>query len=163
AVLGFANGMKALKVAPGALALLAQEVRSPFAGTFTVTIEVSARASSQEFFEKVFLEQFACKLALFRYTQKDKSALQRAEWQSVGIKPPLTDGKSWQKVELTREFINKQPGANFSFGLGLGVSVIVEKKSGVLELPAGQAHGAELLVKRVHVKFNPKPRNENVT
>src|SRR5207253_4785508 len=109
-----------------------------------------------------FLEQFTCKLAFFRYSQKDKSPLQRAEWQSVAFKPALTDGKSWQKVELTREFINKQPGANFSFGLGLGVSVIVEKKPGALELPAGQAHGAELLVKRVHVKFKPKPRNENV-
>ena len=92
-----------------------------------------------------------------------KSPLQRAEWQSVAFKPPLTDGKSWQKVELTREFINKQPGANFSFGLGLGVAVLVEKKGpGVLDLPAGPARGAELLVKRVHVTFTPKPRNDNV-
>jgi hypothetical protein len=164
AVLGFASGTAALKVPQGTLALLAQEVRSPFAGTFKVVIDVGARAASKEFFEKEFLDHFVCKLSLFQYTASAKSPLQRKELASIAFKPSLTDGKSWQPVELAKEFINKTPGANFSFGLGLGVAVTLEKsKRGVLELPAGQPRGAEVLIKRVHVTFTPKPRNENVT
>lgn len=164
AVLGFTSSKEALKIAQGTQALLAQEVRSPFAGTFKVTLDVSARAVSKEFFEKIFLEHFVCKLALFKYTQASKTVLQRSEWHSVSFKPALTDGKTWQPVELTKEFINKTPGANFSYGLGLGVSIIVEKKTpGLLDLPAGQDRGAELLVKNVKIHFTPKPRFEQVT
>jgi len=164
AVLGFATGTEVMKIAQGAQALLAQEVRSPFSGTFKVVIDVATRATTPAFFEKVFLEHFVCKLGLFRYTQAAKSPLQRAEWASVEFKPALGVGKTWQTVELTKEFINKTPGANFSFGLGLGVMILVEKKTpGVLEWPIGQPHGAEVLVKRVRVSFTPKPRNENVT
>ena len=32
-----------------------------------------------------------------------------------------------QVVEVVKEFINPNPGANFSFGRGLGIAVIVEK------------------------------------
>lgn len=164
AVLGLAAGSSAVRCPEKALALLAQEVRSPFAGKFQVTIEVAARASSPEFFEKVFLPNFACKLSFFRYGEKSKSALQRVEWNALTFKPELTDGKRWQTVTLTREFINPNPGQNFSFGLGLGVAVTVEKTSpGVLELAAGSAHGAELLVRRVHIDFTPKARNDKVT
>ncbi len=139
-------------------------MRSPFAGTFKVVIEVSARAVSQEFFEKVFLEHFVCKLAFFRFSSQAKTALARTEWTSVAFKPALSDGKTWQSVELSREFINKNPGGNFSFGLGLGVSIVVEKKTpGPLELPADRPHGAELLLRRVRLLFTPKPRNEKVT
>ncbi len=90
---------------------------------------MTARASSREFFDKVFLQHFVCKLAFFRYTQAAKSPLQRTDWATVEFKPALGDGKTWQTAELTREFINKTPGANFSYGLGLGVSVVVEKKT----------------------------------
>src|SRR5262249_53141823 len=61
--LGIATGTAAVKVPAKAQALLAQEVRSPFAGTFTVTIEAAARASSRDFFEQIFLRYFTCKLS----------------------------------------------------------------------------------------------------
>jgi hypothetical protein len=163
AVLGFAVEPVALKIPQGAMALLAQEVRSPFAGTFKVVLDVGARAVSKEFLDEVFLKHFTCKLSLFKYELAAKSPLHRTEWQSVAFKPSMTDGKTWQQVELTREFINKNPGQNFSFGLGLGVAITVEKTTpGVLDLPQGKARGAELLVKNVRVSFTPKPRNENV-
>ena len=44
-----------------------------------------------------------------------------------------------------------------------GAQTVEKTKAGVLDLPAGQARGAEVLIKRVHVTFMPKPRNENVT
>jgi hypothetical protein len=162
AALGFAEATAARKINPGTQVLLAQEVRSPFAGTFTATIEVSARASSREMFQK-FLEHFTCKLSFFKYTEKAKSPLQRQDWKSVEFQPEWTSGKSWKQVELTHEFINPKPGQNFSFGLGLGVAVVVEKKPGALELSADQPHGAELLVNRADLVFTPKPRNDKVT
>jgi hypothetical protein len=164
AALGLAASEKAVTIPAKAEALLAQEVRSPFAGTFQVTIDVASRAVSREFFEQVFQKHFTCKLSLFRYSEKAKSPLQRAEWTAAAFQPELTDGKSWKTVTLTKEFLNPKPGANFSYGLGLGVAIVLEKTSpGALELPAGQRHGAELLVRRVDVRFTPKPRNDAVT
>jgi hypothetical protein len=160
AVLGFASGTKALAIAQGTQAMLAQEVRSPFAGTFRVEVEIEGRAVSKEFFELVFLKHFSCKLQFFRFTGRKKSALQRHEWASAPFVPAL----SAKKFELSKQFVNPKPGDNFSFGLGLGVAVLVEKTSpGVLELPGGKAHGAEVLVKSVRVEFTAKPRLDQVT
>jgi hypothetical protein len=164
AALGIATGKAAVKIPEKSQALLAQEIRSPFAGTFEVTIEMAARASSKEFFEQVFAKHFTSKLSLFRFSEKAKSPLQRTDWEALAFQPELTDGKSWKTVQIKREFINPKPGDNFSFGLGLGVAILVEKTSpGALELAGDETHGAEVLVKSVQVKFTAKPRNDKVT
>ncbi len=93
-----------------------------------------------------------------------KSPMQRTDWESVPFTPELGDGKTWKPVELKHEFINPKPGDNFSFGLGLGMAITLEKTSpGMLELPAETQHGLEILVKNVQVQFTAKPRNEKVT
>jgi hypothetical protein len=164
AVLGFAASNAELKIAEKAQALLAQEIRSPFAGTFRVALETCARASSKDFFEQIFAKNFACKLSLFRYTERLKSPMQRTDWESLAFTPELSNGQTWKTVELKHEFTNPKPGDNFSFGLGLGVAITLEKTSpGMLELPADQQHGLEILVKNMLVQFTPKPRNDKVT
>jgi hypothetical protein len=68
----------------------------------------------------------------------------------------------WQMVEVAKEFINPTPGANFSFGRGLGVAVIVEKVAdGPLDLP-DKPLMAVLRVKQFDLAFTGKPRNEDV-
>ena len=164
AVLGFA-GQKTAQVIPHqAQALLAQEVRSPFAGTFTITLDVAVRASSRAYFDQFFLPHFTCTLSLFRYTERKKSPLQQTVWASVPFQPEWLDGKLGKPVTLVREFTNPKPGDNFSFGLGLGVAITVAKTSpDSLNLPAGEPGFAEILVRRVTVHFTGKARNETVT
>jgi hypothetical protein len=113
----------------------------------------------------VFLKHFACRLLFFQYTKGTKSPLDRKELASVPFRPVLAEKDARpQRFELTKEFINPKPGSNFSFGLGMGVAVLVEKTTpGPLELPAGQPRGAGIRVASVRIDFTPKPRNDKVT
>jgi hypothetical protein len=143
---------------------LAQEVRSPFAGTYSVKVQLCGEASDRDWFESVFLKQFTCKLALFEYTDPAKKATARKEHVAVAFAPRWCDtaAPQYERVELTKEFLNPTPGANFSFGRGLGVAVIVEKMGdGPLELPA-KPLTALIRVKHVELTFRGKPRNEDV-
>jgi hypothetical protein len=153
-----------VKIEKGQHALLAQEVRSPFAGTFHVKLQVCGEATDREWFDNVFLKQFTCKVALFEYTDPTKKATSRKEHVAVAFTPRWTEvgGDQFEPVELTKEFLNPTPGANFSFGRGLGVAIIVEKTSdGRLELP-GKPLTALVRVKHVELTFRGKPRNEDV-
>jgi hypothetical protein len=164
-VLGIVHqGAAGLKLDKGSQAILAQEVRSPFAGTFTLKVQVAAQASDREWFESVFLKQFACKVALFQYTDPAKKATARQEHAATVFVPAWSDAAApkFQPVELTKEFVNPSPGANFSFGRGLGVAVIVEKTAeGPLELPA-KPLTALVRIQHVELTFAGKPRNEDV-
>jgi hypothetical protein len=166
AMLGIgADSTAALAIPAGATVLLAQEVRSPFAGTFRATIEVAGTAVSRECWE-VFQKHFECKLRFFQYKSAAKTPLTRKDLASLLFKPALAEGKepSFERFELKREFINNNPGQNFSFGLGLGVAVLLEKTTpGALELPAGQPRGAAIRVASVRMDFLPKARNDKVT
>ena len=42
----------------------------------------------------------------------------------------------YDRFELVKEFLNPNPGQNFSFGLGMGIAILVEKTTdGPLDLP----------------------------
>ncbi len=164
-VLGIAHaGSSGQKIDKGQLAILAQEVRSPFAGTFTVKVQVCGEATDREWFEVMFLKHFTCKLALFEYTDPAKKATARKEHVTVAFVPHWSDvaAPQFEPVELTKEFLNPTPGANFSFGRGLGVAILVEKTAdGPLELPV-KPLTALVRVKHVELTFRGKPRNEFV-
>ena len=65
------------------------------------------------------------------------------------------------RFELSKDFLNPTPGSNFSFGLGLGVAIVVEKISeGPLALPAGKSAG--IRIGSVELSFTGKARNEDV-
>jgi len=65
------------------------------------------------------------------------------------------------RFELSKEFVGPSPGSNHSFGLGLGLAIVVEKTSdGPLVLPAGKSAGIRL--GSVELSFTGKVRNEDV-
>ena len=158
------NGAMGLKLDKGIQAILAQEVRSPFAGKFSLKVQVCGQANDRAWFDGVFLKQFACRVVLFQYTDPSKKATVRQEHVAVSFIPTWAEAAApqWQVVEVVKEFINPAPGANFSFGRGLGVAVIVEKVAdGPLDLPA-KPLTAFLRVKQFDLTFAGKPRNEDV-
>jgi hypothetical protein len=161
-----ATGSAPLRFAPGMHAYIAQEVRSPFAGTYSMTVRACGEASSPEFYQEVFLKHFATRLVFFQYTDKAKKPTQRRETASVSITPKLRSENSsaFQEFTLTKQFINPTPGGNFSFGLGMGVAIIVEKTSpGMLQLPAGESGQRALIrINSVDLVFQGKERNEKV-
>ena len=67
-----------------------------------------------------------------------------------------------QGFNLTKQFLNPNPGGNFSFGLGLGVAVIITRSSGgTLMQRAGTS--AFVRIKGVELDFGGKERNDRVT
>ena len=163
--LGFGSGTsrQPFRIAKGELALLAQEVRSPFAGKYVLKAHVRATASSREFFDNVFLKQFACRLQFFQFTTKAKIATERKELASISFVPGHRDASQpgYEVVSLEKVFENPSLGANFSFGLGLGVAVVIEKTSdGVLTVAPQEA--AVLQIDDVTVEFTGRARIETV-
>jgi hypothetical protein len=152
-------------IAKAESAILAQEVRSPFAGTYSAKVQVCGEATEREWFEGVFLKHFTCKLILFQYTDPAKKATARQEHIAVNFVPKWCDAAAprYEPVELTKDFVHPTPGSNFSFGRGLGIGIVVEKTSdGPLELPA-RPLSAWLRVKHVELTFQGKPVNKDVT
>jgi hypothetical protein len=164
-VLGVSHaGAAGVQLAKGQLAILAQEVRSPFSGTFHVKAQVCGEATDREWFEGVFLKQFTCKLLLFEYTDPAKKATARKEHIALTFAPNWCEASAprFEAVELTREFVNPTPGSNFSFGRGLGVAILVEKTGDApLDLPP-KPLTAFVRVKQIDLQFTGKPRNEDV-
>jgi hypothetical protein len=158
------SGAAGVQLFKGQSALLAQEVRSPFSGTFRVRVQVCGEASDREWFEANFARHFTCKLVLFEYTDPAKKATIRKEHVTANFAPKWCDTSAplYEPVELTKEFVHPTPGNNFSFGRGLGVAIVVEKVGDApLELPA-RPLTAFLRVKHVELTFTGKPRNEDV-
>ena len=91
------------------------------------------------------------------------SQFERKELASLLFVPRFVDvGQgSYESFELEKVFENPTPGGNFSFGLGLGVAILVEKMSdGILTVPAAEA--AFLRINEVTVEFTGKSRIETV-
>ena len=55
-------------------------------------------------------------------------------------------------------------GVNFSVGNGLGIAVVVEKKTpGPLSFPANETHHGAIRIQSVRLDFSAVPRDENNT
>lgn len=160
-----ADPSQPLQFKQGATAMLAQEVRSPFAGTFVLAVQAAATATSPEVYDKLFLKHFTCWLLLFEFTDTAKSPSQRKVLAAVDFKPPLAgSGKpAFQRFKLEKTFLPAKPGQNISFGLGLGVAVVVEKTNpATLSLPASAEMSALVHIPRVDLDFAGKERYEDV-
>ena len=168
AVIGFnlGDGLSELHFSQKMNAYLAQEVRSPFAGSFDLTASVNGGGSSREFFEDVFLKNFTCRLIFYQYTHSAKKPTSRKELASVEFRPQFveTNGEDYQSIKLSKLFTNPNPGQNFSFGLGIGVAVLVERTTpGLLRLAIdGKPQSAFLRIEQVNLRFNGKERNDKV-
>jgi hypothetical protein len=166
AMLGFATGEAAIEIAAGQAALLAQEVRSPFAGKFRLSLRCCGGGTSQELYEEVLLKQFICRLMFYQYTKASKNPLERKELASLTVQPKFRDREStdWETFVLEKTFENPNPGQNFSFGLGMGVGLILEKSSpGPLRLVPGAEGFCWIRVQAIELEFAGKPIKEEVT
>ena len=151
--------------ASDARAFLAQEVRSPFAGTYRFKVRLRGEASSSEFFDAAFLRQFTCRVSFYQYTSQQKTLAATRPLASLDFDPQLSEtADNWQTIELVKQFVNPRPGANFSFGAGMGVMIEVTRRGNQpLQLPAPpQAQSAAIRVANVSLEFLGKERIENV-
>jgi hypothetical protein len=162
--IGFTNDSTTLNIGSGSKAVLAQEVRSPFPGKYVLKLKANGGGSSRKVYEEVFLKNFTCKLMFFQYTHMEKSPQQRTELASISFQPLFSSStdEGWKEFSLSKNFVNPKAGSNFSFGLGLGVAVVVEKKSpGSLMLDENES--AFIRIDELQLDFAGKQRNDKVT
>jgi hypothetical protein len=148
----------------GDAAILAQEVRSPFAGTYKLSVRMRGEAWSNEQYVEQFQKHFTCSLEFFQFKSTTKNAAQRTPLASVEVQPKFAgDAGGFEAFELVKEFVNPKPGSNFSFGAGMGIAVIVQKTSdGELRLDAGQSPHARIRIAEIELEFVGKERNAKV-
>ncbi len=160
--MGIHRSPSPLRIAKGETAFLTQEIRSPFAGKYLLKVPVRATGSSREFFDDVFLKQFSFRLQFFQFTTNAKLATERKELASITFVPRIAEQpKDYEIFTLEKVFENPSPGGNFSFGLGMGIAIIIEKTAeGVLTVPI--ADMAILQIDDVSVEFTGKTRIETV-
>ena len=165
AALGFNLGDGTqLEVAQNAKACLAQEVRSPYPGSYILRVRLRAEASSPEFFQSVFRKNFTGRLAFFQYNAQTKLVNESRELAAATFDAKLVAGSSdeWQTVELSKRFVNPNPGANFSFGAGMGVSIqLIKSSGGTLQIAPGDR--AFIRIADVKLEFLGKEVNDQVT
>jgi hypothetical protein len=145
----------------GARAVLAQEIRNARGGHYTFTVEASGEAASADEFDRGFLANFTCRLVLFRFRDSKKGPRDVNELASVEFRPAF--GKPGN-FRVDRFLGSRGGGANFAIGNGLGVAVVVEKKTpGRLRLPGAEPHRAALLIRSVKLEFSAAHRDEENT
>jgi Protein of unknown function (DUF1501) len=156
---GIDDGTKGATIEAGARCLVAQEIRNARGGQYTFTIQATGEATSANEFNNVFLANFACRLVLFRFRDTNKDPRSVDELAATEFRPEFAkDGN----FKVDRFLGSSKPGANFSIGNGLGVAVIVEKKTpGSLILPKNEPRRAAVRIRSVTLRFSPAPRDEN--
>ena len=117
-----------IRVQKGDRAVLAQEIRNPRAGRFSLTVEAYLSASSKERAE-LFAKLFTCRMVIYRFADGEKNPLKRHELSSVTFQPLVVVGRErrWSNFELDLLLDSTGPGKNVSIGHGLGVAIEVEK------------------------------------
>jgi len=161
-LLGLADEQQPVTLAANSTMTLAQEVRSPFPGTYRILLDLVGDGD-EGLFARVFAEQFSTHLVYFQFTDKEKQIDQRTVLAEMEIIPPLADGTQAMPERFTfeKQFVNPTAGANFSFGLGLGVALEIRRKQQQeIALPAGRAM---LRVTRFQLEFLGKEILKDVT
>jgi hypothetical protein len=152
-----------LEIADNTKLLVGQEVRSPFAGTYRLTVDLVADAEDPNLFKTLFEKHFECSLLYFQLMDKAKQITAIKPLASISFTPTLVDlqESKFQQVQLVKKFVNPTPGSNFSFGLGMGVGLQLQKKpTGSLKVPMSRTL---LHITRVELEFLGKEVNQDVT
>jgi len=134
-------------------AILAQEIRNARGGHYTFAIEATGEAATAAQFEQQFLANFACRLLLIRFCDMNKDPREADILATAEFKPEF--GKS-STFKVDRFLGSKTPGANFPIGNGLGVAVVVEKRSTMKSTSS-----AAIRIRAARVEFGASPRDEN--
>lgn len=145
----------------GTSALLAQEIRNARGGQYTLTILAGGDASTADVFDSVFVANFTFRLALFRFNDIRKDPRAVTELASTEFVPNF--GKP-ELFTLDRFLGSTTPGSNFAIGSGLGIRVVIEKKTpGQLVLSQDLRASAALRIESVCLSFSPRIRDDSVT
>lgn len=166
AVIGIHSAGKATLIDGATRALLAQEVRSPFSGTYLLTARLRPRSSDAQFWHEVFLKHTRCRLQFLLFKDQQKNVLEATVAAESPFLAELAPGdrNAWQTVELQHSFINPNPGGNFSFGSGLAVAVRIDGvASHHLSADLMQRQFAVIQLASLELKFQGKQVNDKVT
>jgi hypothetical protein len=156
---GLGGGGGGAVIAADARCVLAQEVRNARGGQYTFTLQATGEATSADEFEAVFLAHFACRLVLFRFRDTSMDPRGAEELASAEFRPAFGKADSFK---VARFLGSTAPGVNFPIGNGLGVAVVVEKRTpGALALPGSAERRAALRVRSVALEFSAAPRHDN--
>jgi hypothetical protein len=158
--LGFRPGAT---IAAAARAILAQEIRAPRGGEYTLTLKASGGGETREQFELDFRDAFVCRLVLFRFADGSKDPRKIQELASLTIHPDYGDAGQARSFTLRKYLGSTAGGINFPIGHGLGVAVVVENATGA---PIGRTGrptpwSASLRIHDVALTFRAQPRHEN--
>src|SRR5205823_3539791 len=127
-----------VQIEAGTRCVLAQEIRNARGGQYTFGVEATGEASSEDEFVNGLLANFTCRLMLFRFRDPNKDPREAVELGAREFRPEY--GKA-RRFSLHRFLGSRGGGANFSIGNGLGVAVVVEKKTpGQMRFPANEPH-----------------------
>jgi hypothetical protein len=129
-------------------ALIAQEFRNPRAGQFTIEADLKLTDVSV-----ALPSSSSISLIFYGYLDGQKKDLsQIREFKRMNI--PLEKGAG--SVRLIHRLRSQDDGAS-EIERGVGVMILVEAA------PTTQNESFEIIVDQVSVKFDPRPRDENVT
>jgi hypothetical protein len=141
--------------------VLAQEIRNARGGQYTFTVEALGEARSEDEFVSGFLANFTCRLILFRFRDINKDPRAAVELAARKFRPKY--GKVG-RFFLDQFLGSRGGGVNFPIGNGLGVAVVVEKKSpGRLSFTGDEAHRGAIRIQSAKLQFSAIPRDENNT
>jgi Protein of unknown function (DUF1501) len=158
---GLGDAKAGLRIEAGIRCVLAQEIRNARGGQYTFALEAMGEASSEDEFVNGFLANFICRLILFRFRNTNKDPREAIELAAREFQPEF--GKAG-RFSLDRFLGSRGGGVNFSIGNGLGVAVVVEKKTpGQLTFPANEPHHGAIRIRSVKLDFSAVPRDENNT
>jgi hypothetical protein len=155
---GLGDMKTGVRVEAGTRCVLAQEIRNARGGQYTITVEARGEATSEGEFVNGFLSNFTCRLILFRFRDTKKDPREAVELAAREFQPEF--GKVG-RFSLDRFLGSRGGGVNFPIGNGLGVAVVVEKKTpGQLIFPGNEPHHAAIRIQSVQLEFGAVPRDE---
>jgi hypothetical protein len=144
-------------IAPGSRALLAQEVRNPRAGRYTLSVRTRAVGSAAGI--AALQQAFTFRLVIFGYSNTKKDARQGRPFAAQTFRP-AEDGIP-RDVSFSVVLKSQDEGA-FQLSQGVGVAVVAERTGGESLVPDATAEGA-VCIDSVLLTFDPRPRNDDVT
>lgn len=151
AELGVRTAAKTVQLQKNSTVLLAQEVRSPFPGTYT--LKVRARSSQSRAGNVLPLK---CELQFLKFANQAKNITEATLFVGSEFRPE----SDWRVFELTHRFVNPTPGGNFSYGSGLCVAIRVTSTGDAAVAP----ETSQLLqIESVDLSFVGKEVNDKVT
>lgn len=122
-------------------------------------MNVTGEAFSPAEFNDAFLGNMTCRLVLFRFLDTKKDVRKVDELASTEFRPAFGKTETF-KVD---KFLGSQiPGTNFPIGNGLGVAIVVEKKTPG-RLTVAKDKSAAIRIHEVKIEFSPRLRDESVT